>query len=466
MWFVNAVRSIKRRELGQRAGVAVSKVGKGPLDQKGKLRNPHRFNKRGGCRFWIAAAFGFLLCASHAQDYTFTTLAGNSASGSADGTGSAARFNGPVGVAVDSAGNVYVADGGNHTIRRITPAGVVTTLAGLAGHMGSVDGTGGAARFNYPDGLAVDRLDNVYVADFGNGTIRRVTPAGAVTTVAGLAGSFFAIDGPSSAARFNSPRAVAVDESGNLYVADYYNQTIRKITTTGVVATLAGLAGYPGRVDGTGSAARFYRPIAVAVDSTGSLYVADSDNSTIRKVTSTGVVTTLAGVAGGWYATDGIGTAAGFAIPSGVAVDSSGNLYVSDYYNETIRKVTSAGMVTTLAGLAGKPGSTDGTGSAARFYWPVGIAVDTVGTVYVADSRNNSIRKGIPPGPELHLTLLGDQVIVTWPSSNAGFTLEATQMLGPSNWLPATPAPMTIGGQDIVTNLVDGSARFYRLRKE
>ena len=179
-------------------------------------------------------------------------------------------------MAVDGSGNVYVADSGNYTIRKITPAGVVSTLAGLAGSSGSADGTGSAARFYYPTGVAVDGSGNVYVADTGNYTIRKITPAGVVSTLAGLAGSTGSADGTGSAARFYYPYGVAVDGSGNVYVADTGNYTIRKITPAGVVSTLAGTAGSSGSADGTGSAARFNYPTGVAVDGSGNVYVADS----------------------------------------------------------------------------------------------------------------------------------------------------------------------------------------------
>jgi hypothetical protein len=234
-------------------------------------------------------------------------LPGNSGSG--DGTGSAARFYNPWGVAVNSAGNVYVADAYNHTIRKVTPGGVVTTLAGLAGSSGSVGGTGSAARFYYPYGAAVDSAGNVYVADTGNCTIRKVTPGGMVVTLAGLAGSSGSADGTGSTARFSAPYGVAVDSAGNGYVAD---TLIRKVTPSGVVTTLAGAAGGSGSANGTGSAARFNKPCAAAVDGAGNVYVADMCNDTIRKVTPGGVVTTLAGLAGSDGSADGTGSAACF----------------------------------------------------------------------------------------------------------------------------------------------------------
>ncbi len=201
-----------------------------------------------------------------------TTLAGTAGqSGSADGTGGAARFGSPTGMAVDSAGNVYVADSSAATIRKITPAGVVSTLAGSPGQSGSADGTGGAARFNDPLGVAVDGAGNAYVADTFNDTIRMITPAGVVTTLAGAPGQRGSADGTGSAARFAYPEGVAVDGAGNVYVADSANDTIRMITPAGVVTTLAGSPGQYGSADGTGSAARFVGPEGVAVDGAGNV---------------------------------------------------------------------------------------------------------------------------------------------------------------------------------------------------
>ena len=335
---------------------------------------------------------------TYTTPYTFTTLAGIAANGSADGTGSAARFFLPDGVAVDSAGNSYVADTYNHTIRKITAAGVVTTLAGTANTSGSTDGTGSAARFLFPTGMTVDTVGNIYVSDRGNSTIRKITPAGVVSTFAGSAGSYGSADGTGSAARFSYPDGLAADSGNNIYVADTDNYTIRKITPAGVVTTLAGTSGFSGSADGTGSAARFTLPHGVTADGSGNLYVADTYNQTIRKITPAGVVSTLAGLAGTIGSADGTGSAAQFRNPTSVAVDSTGNLYVADTKNSTIRKITPVGVVSTLAGLAGTTGSADGTGSAARFSYPKGVAVDNAGNILVANTSNSSIRKITPAG--------------------------------------------------------------------
>ena len=293
------------------------------------------------------------------EPYSFTTFAGLGP-GYVDGTGSAARFDHPFGVAVDSAGNVYV--GGGYTVRKISPAGSVSTLAGSDGFGGSADGTGSAARFNGAFGVAVDGAGNVYVSDVGNCTIRKITPAGVVSTLAGSPGVVGHGDGTGSAAQFASPTGVAVDSAGNVYVGDHDNGTVRKITPAGVVSTLAGSPGAFNHTDGTGSAARFDRPAGVAVDSAGNVYVADTFNHTIRKITPAGVVSTLAGSAYVSGSADGTGSAARFNFPQGVAVDSAGDVYVADTGNHTMRKITSAGAVTTLAGSAGVTGSADGTG--------------------------------------------------------------------------------------------------------
>jgi uncharacterized repeat protein (TIGR01451 family) len=356
-----------------------------------------------------------------------STLAGSATSdvggvGSTDGSGRIARFNYPSGVAVNGS-TIYVADTNNNTIRKITSSGVVTSVAGTARAFGSVDGTGSAARFYYPHGLAADKAGNVYVADTNNHIIRKITPAGVVTTLAGAAGVSGSADGTGNAARFNSPNSVAADGSGNVYVADTLSFTVRKITPGGVVTTLAGVAGSNGSLDGTGSGARFGYLYGIAVDIAGNLYVTDTGNYTVRKITAAGVVTTLAGTRGVAGSADGIGISARFDGPYGIAVDSTNNLYVSDRNNEVIRKITPAGVVTTLAGVAGSEGIADGMGSAARFLSPAGIAVASSGTIYVADTYNHEIRNGVPA--DLKVTCTDGKTIVPNFSSDT-YTITVT----------------------------------------
>lgn len=318
--------------------------------------------------------------------------------GSADGSGSGARFFGPRGLSRDASGNIYVADTANHTIRKVTPAGVVTTLAGLAGSAGSADGAGSAARFSSPRGIAADAGGNVWVADSDNALIRLVTPAGVVTTIAGLAGTPGTADGTGAAARFRDPRGAVVEAGGSILVADYGNHSIRRVSPGGVVTTFAGLSGTFGSTDGTGTAARFSRPVSVAMDGAGNAYVADNVNATVRRISPAAVVTTIAGLAGSRGSADGTGSAARFSDIRGIGTDQNGISFVADGGNNNLRRVTPAGVVTTLAGLVGSPGSADGTGAAARFFNPQGIAVDGAGNYFLADYRNATIRRVTPAG--------------------------------------------------------------------
>jgi sugar lactone lactonase YvrE len=293
--------------------------------------------------------------------------------GSLDGSGAKARFFYPGGIATDSAGNFYVADTNNGTVRKITPTGVVSTLAGTARVFGYTDGIGAAASFDRPRGIATDSAGNVYVshcctanglgagADAAapppyNHTIRKITPSGVVSTLTRTAGAVGYENMPGRASSFSITDAIATDSAGNVYVADSTYQTIRKITPDGVMITLAGADNVSDYADGIGAAARFSYPRGIATDSAGNVYVADAGNNIIRKITPTGTVSTLAGTAGVEGHADGIGVAASFNQPWGIATDSTGNVYVADTGNHAIRKISPAGMVTTLAGVPGRNG--------------------------------------------------------------------------------------------------------------
>jgi sugar lactone lactonase YvrE len=321
-------------------------------------------------------------------NFTYTiivsTLAGGGTAGFADGSGTTAQFNFPSRLATDAQGNIYVADVYNNRIRKITPAGIVSTLAGSS-TAGFADGNGAAALFDHPYGVAVDPQGNIYVADTWNHRIRKITPAGVVSTVAGsTAGS---ADGSGISAQFSYPAGLATDAQGNIYVADASNNRIRKISPAGVVSTLAGSTG--GFADGSGTAAQFQYPSGVATDAQGNIYVADASNNRIRKITAAGVVSTIAGNSVAGFA-DGNLSIARFYNPLGIATDTHGNIYVADAANNRIREISPAGVVSTLAGST--VGFADGSGSNAKFYTPAGIASDAKGNIYVADTYNHRIR--------------------------------------------------------------------------
>jgi sugar lactone lactonase YvrE len=323
-----------------------------------------------------------------------TTVAGQAgAGGYADGPGAQAQFRLPNNVAVDHSENIYVADTANNVIRKITPEGIVSTLAGEAGAHGDADGKGGKARFWAPFGITVDSSGNVYVADTANNVIRKITPDGTVSTLAGKAGQPGKADGTGSSARFRNPWDVAVDNAGNVIVADMSNNTIRKITPRGETITLAGQAGMSGSADGFANNARFNDPFAVAVDNTGNIYVSDTGNDTIRKINAGGTVVTLAGVAGYAGSSDGNTDTARFWNPQGLAVDSAGNVYVADTGNNTVRKISPKGMVSTLPALAGASDPAGKTATNNVLNSPGGVAVDSAGNVYIADTNDHCIRK-------------------------------------------------------------------------
>lgn len=317
---------------------------------------------------------------------TVSTFAGDTISGYANAQGSAARFSYPYGLAFDASGNLYVADEDNNRIRKISTSGVVTTIAGKS--YGFADNKDSLAQFRYPADVAVDGQGNVYVADRYNNRIRKITPDGNVTTIAGTGVAGFK-NGQGDTAQFYYPTGIAVDASGNIYVADTYNQRIRKITPQRMVSTVAGKV--YGFADNKDTLAKFRYPSDVVVDRSGNLFVTDQSNDRIRKITPDGMVSTVAGD-GNYGLVDGDGTLAEFADPYQLTLDGSGNLYVADTYNNRIRKVTPSGVVSTIAG-SGAYGYQNGKDLNARFRYPQGIAITPTGAIYVSDAYNACIRK-------------------------------------------------------------------------
>ena len=330
---------------------------------------------------------------------TITTIAGTGEFGfSGDGGPAvAAQLRSPRGVAVDSAGNVYIADSSNRRIRKIDSTGTITTIAGT-GRLG-FSGDGGpavAAQLRSPYGVAVDGAGNLYIADASNNGIRKVDSTGTITTIAGTGESGFSGDGgPAVEAELRSPYGVAVDSAGNVYIADSSNWRIRKIDATGTITTIAGTGEFGFSGDGGPAvAAELRRPRGVAVDSAGNVYIADVGNHRIRKVDSTGTITTIAGTGEFGFSGDG-GPAveAELRSPYGVAVDSAGNVYIVDVGDHRIRKVDATGTITTIAGTGYGFSGDGGPAVAAELRDPYGVAVDSAGNVYIADSSNRRIRK-------------------------------------------------------------------------
>ncbi|OCX52754.1 hypothetical protein BEL04_14180 [Mucilaginibacter sp. PPCGB 2223] len=316
--------------------------------------------------------------ASSATDFNYvyhvSTLAGDGARGMTNGPGNTARFYEPYGVATDAAGNVYVADASNNMIRKITPAGLVSTLAGN-GTIGYKDGDGAMAQFNYPHGLAVDAAGNVFVAEAGGNMIRKITPDGIVSTLAGNGNAGF-VNGTGAQAEFNFPADIAIDAAGNLFVTDGNNKCIRKVTQTGVVTTYAAGFGFPE---------------GIAMDAAGNIFVADAASFVIRKVNHAGMVSILAGSEAELNYVNGPGNVARFHNPEGIAIDKRGNLYIGDL-NAAVRRITPDGVVSTIAGN-GTTDFIDGPGPDSRFHEPSGIATDTNGSIFVCDVINQRIRK-------------------------------------------------------------------------
>ncbi len=310
-----------------------------------------------------------------------TAFAGTGSAGNANGAVAAASFNGPASVVFDNADNLFVSESTNNDIREITPAGVVSTFAGT-GTNNNTNGPGNAAGFNSPYQITFDAAGNMYVADEGNMIIRKITPAAIVSTFAGT-GMQSSTDGTTSTATFDTPFGVAVDAAGDVYVADRGSGAVRKIDVTGQVTTYNVFDGSATLTNNGGLA-------YLAVDASGNLYLVD--NNQVKMITPSGGVTIIAGSTTAGSA-NGTGAAAAFNKLMGIAVDAAGDIYVGDAYNNSIRRITPAGVVTTLAGNGGH-GFVNGVSSTASFNTPYGVTIDNTGNfLYVADWGNNLIRK-------------------------------------------------------------------------
>jgi sugar lactone lactonase YvrE len=400
-----------------------------------------------------------------AEVFVFDIIAGQVGQiGTNDGPALEARFELPVGVAVDQTGNVYVGDW-NSTVRRISPDGNVTTVAGKPGEKGLIDGAGADARFNSVPGLAVDSASNIYAADFYNHAIRKITPDGTVSTIAG--GNWGYEDGVGREAQFVWPNGITLDAAGTILITDLFAENIRKITPDGVVTTVAGPhgaaisgAGFQ-QVDGVGSAARFWMPSSIAAGPGGNMYVADWNNRTIRKITPDTAVTTFAGATKTRGTNDGPALAARFYSPQSLVLDAHTNIYVLERVHGTLRKISAGGMVTTVQVC-------DSTGQPLAFRAPEGIAIDAAGNLYVADSSNRVIRKGRraltlgidEPAQGTNLTLSFR------PTKSGESVIEYTDSLENPNWKALQTKSAELGAAVTITDdNTSGHQRFYRLKQ-
>jgi streptogramin lyase len=397
-----------------------------------------------------------------------------------DGTNNLARFRSPVALCIDSNNVIYMVD--SHAIRRMSAAGtnwVVTTLAGLAAQHSSDDGTNSAARFNYPQGITLSSNGDLFVADAANNAIRKVSPVGTnwvVTTIAGVAGIAYAgsSDGTNTTARFDHPYGIASDSSGNLYVADSYNCTLRKLAPSGtnwIVTTIAGSAGASGSADGTNSMARFNGPASLVIDPANNIYITDFNNHTIRKAVFIGtncVVSTIAGFAGAYDSRDDTNSSARFYLPQGICRDPAGNLYVTQAGDEIIRKLKPAvtnWVVLTVAGTPGMTGSADGTGSSALFANPSGIGMDAFGRLFIADQANNTVRMG-RVAIILDVALSAGQLRLMWPMGATNCNLEInTNLYGGGTWGTLTSGIAAWTDSYVLTTNTSNPREFFRLHK-
>jgi sugar lactone lactonase YvrE len=384
--------------------------------------------------------------------------------------GASASFNAPRGIARDLSGNIYVADTDNHVIRKITSTGFTTTFAGMLGQPGLVNASGTSAKFNMPAGIVIDSANNLYVTDGNNHVVRKITPVGVVTTLAG-SGTSGRANGSGAAASFNLPQGIAIDSAGNLYVADAGNHTIRKITSAGAVTLFSGSStSLSGSTESTTSATAvlFNNPIGIALDAANNVYVADAGNHTIRKLTTTGVsaaTTPYAGAAGVADYIDGTLAVSRFYLPTGIATDLDGNLFVVEYGSHLIRKI-STNEVTTLCGIQGRAGMENGTGSAASLHGPWAITASGAGTAVFVGSvsgttltvtsvSGGTLRKGnILSGSAVQSgTVITDQL--TGPAGQTGtYSLSITH---PTNAISA--ATLTAAGTLHVTERTSHSVR-------
>ncbi len=394
----------------------------------------------------VLLALMLLPCLSHGQ--TISTFAGTGTLGYTGdgGPATAANIAYPNGAAFDAAGNVYISESWNNVIRKISPSGIITTVAGtgMAGYSGD-GGPATAATLNNPYKVIIDRSGNLLIADFSNHVVRKVTPAGIISTIVGTGGvsGFSGDGGPATAAKLFQVADIAIDKSDNLYIVDYINYRIRKVTTAGTISTYAGNGTTGSGGDGgPATAAQLWFPYGVACDASDNLYIADAYNNKIRKVATSGIITTVAGTGTPGYGGDGgPATAADLFNPASIAFDAGGNMYIADDLNHRIRKVSTSGTISTYAGTGVKGFSGDGgTATAAKLWAPRDVRISPSGNMFISDDSNHRMRvitmsrlgQPVLSSETIHIypNPLTDKIIIETPAAMAGSTISIINTLG------------------------------------
>jgi trimeric autotransporter adhesin len=384
---------------------------------------------------YILALSAFTLTTLNTTSQTINTYAGNGIGGYTGNGGAAtiAEIDNPAGIANDATGNLYIADETSNTIRMVNTSGIITTVAGI-GKLAGLSGDGGpatAAELDSPQGVRVDKHGNIYIADWANGRVRKVNTAGVISTYAGSTPGFGGDGGPATAANLAATSDVAIDSLGNVYIADEGNKRVRKVNTSGIISTFAGIGvqNYSGD-GGPATAAEIGQISGLITDANNNLYIADATNNRVRMVNTLGIITTVAGNGVASYSGDGgQATAAELSAPGTVAIDILGNLYIGDENNQRTRKVNTSGIISTLAGNGIQSYSGDGgPATAAELNDPYGVSCDNRGKVFIADLFNNRIRYVTVPittGVQNDNSPVAD--ITLYPNPNSGvFTISVT----------------------------------------
>lgn len=426
-------------------------------------------------RYLYISLLVFASLPSIVKGQIITTVAGNGTQGYSGDGGQAtnAELTNPAEIILDGVGNLYIADDGNHRVRKVNLSGIISTIAGTGTHGYSGDGgPASAAELFDPTGICFDAVGNLYIAEYGNSRIRMINTTEIISTVAGNGAFGFGGDGgQATAAECNGPEGVTFDAQGNLYIADIYNNRIRKVNTAGIISTVVGngTAGYSGD-GGQATAAALYQPQGIAFDATGNLYIADSENNRIRRVNTGGIISTIVGNGTGAFSGDGgQATNAELNDPTGIAFDVTGNLYLSDSENNRVRKVNAAGIISTVAGGGTNIGDGE-LATVAELLGPCRVTFDAIGNLYFAENSGNRIRKvtNVAAAGIEQVVNINEQVTVYPNPANTSLTLtfskgEGTAALQITDMLGNTVKQLVIYNSSLLIDVSDLSEGVYNI---